>query len=341
VDQLMDQLCDLSMNESPFPPLERISQAVAERASALNRYPDNRVAALTGALAEWLGVPAESVLVGPGSAGLLQHLAQSLGPKPEIVHAQLCFEGYPLIVRNAGARGVEVPLDGYRHDLPAMAKAVTEDTRCVFVCNPNNPTGTAVDRAALEEFLDAIPDDVPVIVDEAYRDFAVGPDQPDALELFRARSNVSVLRTFSKAYGLAALRVGYAVVPAPLAPAARMAGAVFFPNALAQTAALACMEPEVVAEVARRSAAVVAERERLRAGLTAAGLTVAPSRANFLWLPLGAAAAGFAEQARRAGFLVMAVPGVGVRVTVGTPEVDDRFCAFAAAQAAEVTRREP
>ena len=324
----MDRPHDLSMNETPFPPLPQIMKIVEERAAQLNRYPDYATAQLTAALAGSLAVSPASVLIGPGSAGLLQHFAQSLGPKPEIVHAQLSFEAYPAIVRNAGARAVEVPMDGYRHDLRAMADAVTGDTRCVFVCTPNNPTGAAVRRAELEEFLDRVPADVPVVIDEAYREFVDDPDVPDAMDAFRARDNVCVLRTFSKAYGLAALRVGYAIVPERLAMAARMVGGVFFPNALAQAAATACLEPEVVAEVERRCAEIAVLRAKFGAALAGLGLTVAPSQANFLWLPLGPAAAGFAERAREAGFLVRAIPGAGVRVTVGTEEANDGFRAF-------------
>jgi histidinol-phosphate aminotransferase len=325
----MDRPHDLSMNETPFPPLPQIRRIVEERAGELNRYPDYATSELTAALSRTLAVSPASVLVGPGSAGLLQHFAQSLGPKPEIVYAQPSFEAYPAIVRNAGARAVEVPLDGYRHDLRAMAEAVTSDTRCVFVCTPNNPTGPAVRRAELEEFLDRVPSDVPVIVDEAYREFVDDPDVPDAMDAFRARDNVCVLRTFSKAYGLAALRVGYAIVPERLAMPARMVGGVFFPNALAQAAAVACLEPGVVAEVERRCAEIAVMRAKFGATLAGLGLTVAPSQANFVWLPLGPEAVDFAERARRAGFLVRAIPGAGVRVTVGTEEANDGFRAFA------------
>lgn len=325
----MDSPQDLSMNETPFPPLPQIRKIVEERAAALNRYPDYATSELTAALARTLAVPPAAVLVGPGSAGLLQLFAQSLGPKPEIVYAQLSFEAYPAIVRNAGARAVEVPMDGYRHDLPAMAEAVTAETRCVFVCSPNNPTGAAVQRAELAEFLDRVPADVPVVIDEAYREFADDPDVPDAMDFYRARDNVCVLRTFSKAYGLAALRVGYAIVPQRLAMPARMVGGVFFANALAQAAAAACLEPDVVAEVERRCAEVAAMRAKLGASLADLGLPVAPSQANFLWLPLGAAAVGFGERARGAGFLVRVIPGAGVRVTVGSAEANEAFRAFA------------
>ncbi|WP_089157732.1 histidinol-phosphate transaminase [Micromonospora sp. NBS 11-29] len=319
---------DLSMNETPYPPLPGVRRIVADGAAALQRYPDRTSSALVAALSARLDVGPEAILVGPGSAGLCQHLVQSLGPRPEVVHAALSFEGYPLIIRNAGARAVPVPLRGYDHDLPAMADAVTERTRCVLLCNPNNPTGAVLRRAEVEAFLDRVPADVPVIVDEAYREFVTDPDVPDGMDLYRAYDNVCVLRTFSKAYGLAALRVGYAVVPPRLTQAAALTGAVFFPNALAQAAAVASLTPEVTTELTRRCADLVASRARLVDALRDLGLTVAPSEANFVWLPLGERAAAFAERARAAGILVMALPGAGVRITVGSDEANDRLCAF-------------
>ncbi|MFI5837376.1 histidinol-phosphate transaminase [Micromonospora sp. NPDC051300] len=326
---------DLSMNETPYPPLPSIRRIVTDGAAALQRYPDRTASALVSALTARLGVGPEAILVGPGSAGLCQHLVQSLGPRPEVVHAALSFEGYPLIVANAGARAVPVPMDGYDHDLPAMADAVTEQTRCVLLCNPNNPTGAALRRDEVRAFLDRIPADVPVIVDEAYREFVTDPDAPDGMELYRAYDNVCVLRTFSKAYGLAALRIGYAVVPPRLTRAAALTGAVFFPNALAQAAAVASLSPDVTPELTRRCTELVAARTRLVGALRGLGVTVAPSEANFVWLPLGERAMSFADGARAAGILVMALPGAGVRITVGSDEANDRLLAFVRAALAE------
>jgi histidinol-phosphate aminotransferase len=324
----VDQLDDLSMNETPYPPLPALRRVVEEGAARLNRYPDRTAGALTGALARSLGVGPEAVLVGPGSAGLCQHLVRALGSKPDVVYPALSFEGYPLIVGNAGANGVPVPMDGYRIDLSAMAAAVTGATRCVLLCNPNNPTGSVLHRAELDDFLDRVPAGVPVIIDEAYRDFVTDSDVPDAVHIHRAHPNVCVLRTFSKSYGLAALRVGYAVVPPELAPAARMIGMVFFPGTLGQTAALRALEPDVTAELERRCATLARSRARLTADLRGLGLTVAPSQANFLWLPLGERAVPFAAAAREAGILVMALDGRGVRITIGSDEANDRLLAF-------------
>ncbi|SCF45245.1 histidinol-phosphate aminotransferase [Micromonospora matsumotoense] len=319
---------DLSMNETPYPPLPSIRRIVENGAGALQRYPDRTSSALVGALSARLGVGPEAILVGPGSAGLCQHLVQALGPKPEVVHPALSFEGYPLIIRNVGARGVPVPMDGYRHDLPAMAAAVTDQTRCVLLCNPNNPTGAVLHRDEIEDFLARVPADVPVIIDEAYREFVTDPQVPDGMDLYRAHGNVCVLRTFSKAYGLAALRVGYAVVPPRVTPLAAMTGAVFFPNSLAQAAAVASLDEAVTPELTRRCAELAVSRSRLIDDLRGLGLTVAPSEANFVWLPLGERATPFADRAREAGILVMAIPGAGVRITVGTGEANARLCAF-------------
>jgi histidinol-phosphate aminotransferase len=323
-----DRLDDLSMNETPYPPLPTLQRVVEEGAARLNRYPDRTAGALTAGLAERLGVGPEAILIGPGSAGLCQHLVQSFGPRPDVVHPALSFEGYPLIVRNAGANGVPVPMDGYRHDLPAMAAAVTEATRCVLICNPNNPTGAVLHSDELEQFLGALPVDVPVVIDEAYRDFVTDPDVPDAMDLYRAYDNVCVLRTFSKAYGLASLRIGYAIVPPRLAMPVRMIGAVFFPGALGQAAALRALELDVTAELRQRCSTLVESRTRLTEDLRALGLPVAPSEANFLWLPLGERATPFAEAARAAGILVMSLDGKGVRITIGSAEANDRLCDF-------------
>lgn len=321
---------DLSMNETPYPPLPSIRRLVQEGTEELHRYPDRLSTGLVSALADRLGVGPEALVVGPGSAGVCQLLVQALGPRPDVVAPALSFEGYPLIVRNVGANGVYVPMAGYAHDLPAMAAAVTERTRCVLICNPNNPTGAALHRDELTEFLDRVPADVPVIIDEAYREFVTDPDVPDAMDLYRSHENVCVLRTFSKAYGLATLRVGYAVLPPRLTPSVRLMAAVFFPGGLAQAAARASLEPAVTAELRDRCATLAASRSQLIDALRGLGLTVAPSEANFVWLPLVQRATAFADAARQAGILVMALDGQGVRITIGTPDANERLVRFAA-----------
>ncbi|MER7279080.1 aminotransferase class I/II-fold pyridoxal phosphate-dependent enzyme [Dactylosporangium sp. NPDC000244] len=323
---------DLSMNESPFPPIPAVLDAVREAAARLQRYPDFRSAELVAALAKHLDVPDGELVLGPGSAGLIQLLIQALDPgRDEIVHPALSFEGYPLMAANLRNRSVAVPLAGLTHDLDAMAAAVTERTRCVLLCNPNNPTGAVLTHAEITAFLARVPDDVVVIIDEAYREYVTDGDYADGLALRRAHDNVCVVRTFSKAHGLAALRVGYAVVPPRIAGPARMAGVLFYPGGLAQVAALACLEPGALDECARRCAELVAVRDRLAAALAAAGLPVAPTQTNFLWLPLGAGSDAFARRCAAAGILVRAFPEVGVRVTVGDEAGNDRLLAVARA----------
>ncbi|BCJ69378.1 histidinol-phosphate transaminase [Polymorphospora rubra] len=324
----MSNPVDLSMNETPYPPLPSVRRLVEQGAGQLNRYPDHASKALVGAIAAHLDVPPEHVLVGPGSAGLCQHVLAGLDrTRGEVLHAALSFEAYPLLIANAGARPVPVPLDGFRHDLAAIADAVTADTRAVLLCNPNNPTGAVLHRAEVEAFLDRIPPDVVVIIDEAYREFVTDPDVPDGIDLYRGRDNVCVLRTFSKAYGLATLRVGYAVAGARVGAASRMAGMVFFPGGLGQAAAVASLAADATAELATRLADLAAERRWLAQALTGYGLPVAPSEANFLWLPLGDAATGFAQRLGEAGVLVRPYPGHGVRITVGDRPANERLLA--------------
>jgi histidinol-phosphate aminotransferase len=327
----LPSMLDLSMNETPYPPLPGIARLVVDGAQRLNRYPDHSAGRLITTLAGRLAVSPEQVAVGPGSAGLCQHILQALGPqRTEVVHAALSFEAYPLLIANAGGQPVAVPMAGYRCDLPAMAAAVNERTRCILVCSPNNPTGAPVHRAELAELIQRVPADVTIVVDEAYREFVQDPDAADGLEAARRHPNVCVLRTFSKAYGLAALRVGYAVGAPGLIRAAHMLSMVFFPSGPGQLAAAASLDPAIQAELAQRCAELAGERDRLGQRLRAAGLPVAPSEANFLWLAVGERAAGFAEACREAGVLVRAYPGHGVRVTVATRPENERFLALAA-----------
>jgi histidinol-phosphate aminotransferase len=236
---------------------------------------------------------------------------------------------YPLLAQVAGARSIQVPLvpgrpDGPAdtHDLGALAAAVDDSTRVVFVCNPNNPTGTAVRLPALERFLDAVPADTLVVLDEAYREFVTDPDVPDGLELMRGRPNVAVLRTFSKAWGLAGLRVGYLVAEDPaVADAVRRTHVPFSVSSLAQAAAVAALASED--EVRRRCTAVTAERARLTDALRERGLVVSDSQANFVWLPVGEEAAGLAAALESRAVITRPFAGEGIRVTVGTPEEDD------------------
>ncbi|TQM29388.1 histidinol-phosphate transaminase [Nocardia bhagyanarayanae] len=322
----------LASNETTLPPLPAAAKAIAEAAELAHRYPDNQAAELRAALADFLGVTPAHVAVGCGSVALCQELVQitCAAPTDEVLFAWRSFEAYPIVTQVGNATAVQVPLTPeLTHDLDAMAAAVTERTRLVFVCNPNNPTGTAHGREALIRFLDAVPAHVLVVLDEAYYEYLrlTPQDRPDGVELGRTRPNVVVLRTFSKAYGLAGLRVGYAVGDPEVIAALMKVHIPFSVNRVAQAAAIASLEARL--ELLDRTDAVVLERDRMRAALLAAGYSVPPSETNFVWLPLGARSAEFGEASAEAGVLVRPYGADGVRVTVGDSHENDQFLGFA------------
>ena len=323
-----DQVDKLSSNENPYPPLPSVLAAMRADLERVNRYPDATSSELITALSAALAVPAEHVVPGTGSLGVTKDLLRAAaGDGDEVVFAWRSFEAYPLLAWATGATPVPVPLRDERHDLEAMADAVTDRTRMVIVCNPNNPTSTAVRRAELERLLDRVPDDVLVVLDEAYREFVDDTDVPDGIALYRERPNVAVLRTFSKAYGLARLRVGYAVAHPPVTAALRACSTPFGVSGLAQTAALASLKAEP--ELLDRVQTLVVERDRVTRALRAAGWTVPDSQANFVWLRLGAQTPAFADACGAAGVMVRPFGDEGVRITIGTPEQNDRLLKIA------------
>jgi histidinol-phosphate aminotransferase len=321
----------LASNEVPYGPLPGVVDAVAEAAAGAHRYPDMAVVALRDALAERHGVAADRVATGCGSVALCEHLARvTCLPGDEIVYPWRSFEAYPIIAAATGATSVRVPNDaGHGHDLRAMADAITDRTRMVVVCNPNNPTGTSVRRADLDRFLAAVPDDVLVVLDEAYREFVTDPDVPDGLEAYGDRPNVVVLRTLSKAWGLAGLRVGFLVAQPEVAATVRKVVTPFSTSVAAQAGALAALRQ--AEEVRRRCTLVVAERERVTEAIRRLVPDVPPSQANFVWLPLGDRSADFGRACEKQGVIVRPFQGDGVRVTIGTPAENDAFLAAAAA----------
>ncbi|MFE3292778.1 histidinol-phosphate transaminase [Rhodococcus sp. NPDC059234] len=324
----------LASNETTAGPLPSVAAAITESALGVNRYPDNGSVALREALANKLGVSVDRVAAGCGSVSLCQELVQiTAGPGDEVLFAWRAFEVYPVVARVAGATPVQVPLTAdHVHDLDAMLAAVTDRTRVIFVCNPNNPTGTAVPQDALERFLDAVPDHIMVILDEAYIEYMRPGDQagaqiPDGVALADGRSNVVVLRTFSKAYGLAGLRVGYAVADPAIVAALSKVHIPFAVSTVAQAAAIASLA--AADELLARTDGIVAERRRMRDTLLGAGYEVPASNANFVWLPLGDRSAEFAEASAAAGVLVRPYGTDGVRITIGDPNENDAFLAFA------------
>ncbi|MFJ4772701.1 histidinol-phosphate transaminase [Streptomyces uncialis] len=325
----------LSSNENPYPPLPGVLERVVAASDTFNRYPDMACTVLMNELADRFGVPVSHLATGTGSVGVAQQLLQATsGPGDEVIYAWRSFEAYPIITQISGATSVRVPLTaGEVHDLDAMADAITERTRLIFVCNPNNPTGTVVRRAELERFLDRVPGDVLVVLDEAYREFIRDPEVPDGAQVYRDRPNVCVLRTFSKAYGLAGLRVGFAIAHEPVAAALRKTAVPFGVSQLAQDAAVASLRAED--ELLGRVGSLVAERSRVVAALTGQGWTVPETHANFVWLRLGDRASDFAAACERAGAVVRPFAGEGVRISIGETEGNDIFL-----RAAEAFRKE-
>ncbi len=320
----------ISSNENPYPPLPSVLAAMQQAMESINRYPDLASGRLVEALARRFDVPADHLALGTGSVGVAQQIAQvTSGPGDEIVYAWRSFEAYPIITQLVGATSVQVPLDADEgHDLPAMLAAITDRTRLVFVCTPNNPTSAVVDGADLEKFLDAVPSDVLVVLDEAYVEFVRDSGAADGLALYRSRPNVCVLRTFSKAYGLAGVRVGFVVAHPEVAEAVRKAAVPFGVSTLAQVAAIASLDAED--ELRERVELLVAERTRVLAALRAQGWTTPESQANFVWLRLGNRSAEFGEACSSAGVVVRPYGEDGVRVTIGEAEASDRFLAVAA-----------
>jgi histidinol-phosphate aminotransferase len=317
----------LASNEVPYGPLPGVLEAITEAVGGFHRYPDMGVIALRQVLAERCGVDPDRIATGCGSVALAEHLAHATCvPGDEVIYSWRSFEAYPILTATAGATSVRVPNTAeHGHDLPAMAAAVTGNTRMVFVCNPNNPTSTAARAAELDAFLDAVPDNVLVVLDEAYREFVTDPAVPDGLVRYGDRPNVAVLRTLSKAWGLAGVRIGYLVAAPEVAATVRKVVTPFSTSAVAQVAALAALRAED--EMTRRVAAVIVERERVLTAVRKTISGVPESQANFVWLPLGERSAEFAATCERERVIVRAFPGDGVRVTIGTPEENDAFLA--------------
>jgi histidinol-phosphate aminotransferase len=334
----------LSSNENPFPTLQAVIDAIAD--SSVNRYPDGAATALRARLAERFGVTADEIQAGAGSVSILSQLIQAAaGPGDEVVYAWRSFEAYPGLVTVSGATSVHVPLRSggdleATHDLQAMAAAVTERTRVILVCTPNNPTSTIITADDFEAFMATVPDTVLVLLDEAYREFVTDPDAVDGIPLLKKYPNLVVLRTFSKAYGLAGLRVGYAVGPAYILDAARATAVPLSVTEPAQRAALAALdhEPELLEQVA----ALIERRESVERGLADRGwtgdLAIPAAQGNFVWLPTGDQTVAAAEILERHGIVARVFPPDGIRVSIGEPESVETLLR-AAAEVVETLRK--
>ncbi|MFE8886047.1 histidinol-phosphate transaminase [Pseudarthrobacter enclensis] len=324
----------LSSNENPLPPLPAVLEAIAGQTD-FNRYPDPLSTRLRTALAGFLQVPAEDIVTGAGSLGALNQILATFagqnedGKPDEVIYAWRSFEAYPISVGLAGAQSVQVPVtaDG-RHDLDAMAAAVSARTKVILLCTPNNPTGPALTAAETEAFIRSVPTHVVVVIDEAYQEFVRSADAVDGLSLYRKYPNVVVLRTFSKAHGLAGLRVGYSVAGPGLTQHLRVAATPFAVSQIAETAAIVSLQNFGL--VVERVQSLVDERTRVLTGLRALGWAVPDAQGNFVWLDLGTHSADFAARAAAQALSVRAFPGEGVRVSIGEQEANTRFLALCA-----------
>lgn len=313
----------LSSNENPYPPLPGVLEAVAEASGRMNRYPDATNAALLAGVADRYGLEQDQVAFGTGSVAVLYHLLQVVcEPGDEVIYAWRSFEAYPIAVQATGAVAVQVPLGpGATHDLAAMRAAITERTKVIMVCTPNNPTGPVVRHDDLVAFIESVPDHIMIMVDEAYVEFVRDPEAARGLETLAGHPNVVVLRTFSKAYGLAGFRVGFCVADPVVASAVRAVSLPFGVSITAQAAVVASLAAEP--ELLQRVDALVEERTRVLDGMRELGFDVPDTQGNFFWLPAGErtleVASAFIEQ----GLMVRPFDGDGIRISIGETEAND------------------
>ncbi|OYN84655.1 histidinol-phosphate transaminase [Parenemella sanctibonifatiensis] len=314
----------LSSNEVPFGPLPQAVEAAHAALVAGQLYPDAGAAALRLAIGGFHGLPEDQVLVGSGAVGVLYELLTALcEADDEVVYAWRSFEAYPIAVQLTGASSVRVPLTAEAgHDLPAMAAAITPATKAVIICTPNNPTGVSLSHDEIADFLTQVPDTVAVILDEAYHEFDDSPDRVRAVELLELHPNLVALRTFSKAYGLAGLRIGYGLARAEVVAEVGKAHLPFSASSAAQAAAIASLEHSDAGLARLRP--VLAERARLVALLAESNIEVPSTSANFVWLETGERTDEIAEALSADGITARPFAGEGIRVSVGTAEATDR-----------------
>jgi histidinol-phosphate aminotransferase len=313
----------LSSNENPAGAPEAVLASLP--GSAVHAYPDPGSSALITALATYTGLAPDQLAVGCGSVSLCQNAVQiAADPGDEVVYAWRSFEAYPIVTAISTARSVQVPLaPGARHDVEAMVAAVTDRTRVLFLCTPNNPTGPAIKHREVQWVLREVPDNLLVVIDEAYHEYVSDPAAVRALELAAEHPNVLVLRTFSKAFGLAGLRVGYAMGSPEVIAAMRKVATPFGVSSVAQAAAVAALQPEGVAHMRDSVGTAVAERDRMATHLRGEGWDVPDTQANFVWIAT-ASAGDLAARLDRQGLTVRSFPGEGIRVSTGPREANDR-----------------
>ena len=322
----------LSSNENPFGPVSAVIEAIRRYAESGQpcRYPETTCSALRSRIGETFGVDPDDVVAGAGSLGALMQIITTFagagedGRKDEVIFAWRSFEAYPIVVRAAGAQDVQVPLTAdHRHDLEAMTRAITDRTRVILLCTPNNPTGPSLSTAEVESFLGTVPPHIMVVIDEAYIEFNRAPDAVDGVDVYRRYPNVVVLRTFSKAHGLANLRVGYSIAGPQITQYLRVMATPFAVSSLAEQAAIASLDH--LDEVQERVQRVVDERERVVASLRELGFEVPQSEGNFFWLPLAERTPELVEAAGTQALSVRGFGTEGARVSVGEVEANDRL----------------
>jgi histidinol-phosphate aminotransferase len=324
----------LSSNENPFPPLPGVIEATAAAVARMNRYPDIANTEMTHALGSRLGVPGSQLAFGTGSVAVLYHLLQATCEAgDEVAYAWRSFEAYPIAVQLTGATSVPVPLGpGAVHDLAGLRRAVTSATKVIMLCTPNNPTGPALQHRQVIDFIDSLPDHIMIILDEAYVEFVTDPQRLRGLDAMAGRPNVVVLRTFSKAYGLAGFRVGYCVADADVAAAVRAVSLPFGVSIAAQAAVIASLEAESL--LLDRVADLVKARDALAVGLRDLGFAVPDAQGNFVWLSGGSRTEAYAAAFARAGIAVRPYSAGrdwdGLRITVGEPAANSRVLEVAA-----------
>ncbi len=319
------QVFKLSSNENPYPPLPSVVDAISKAALDVNRYPDPLNTEMIAAIARRYDVDVDNVGVGTGSVAVLGHIIEAMvAPDEEVMFAWRSFEAYPIWVQICAGKSVQVPLTAeFGHDFDAMLQAITPKTRVIFVCTPNNPTGTAVMHDELDNFLSKVPSDILVVIDEAYGEFIRDKNVADGLKLFRKYPNVAVLRTFSKAYGLAGLRIGFVIAQPNIADYVRRTSIPFGVSGVAQAAVVASLQPAAEAELLSRVDDIVAERERVLGQLREAGWQIPPQHANFFWLPT-TDVDEIRSVCEAAGVAVRPFPE-GLRITIGETEANNRI----------------
>ena len=322
------EIIKLASNENPLGPSPLAIAAAQAELARVHRYPESEAPVLRGALARHLGVGADELVLGNGSNELLELLVRTFcSGNQRVVFAEPSFVVYRLACLAHGVPFTEVALDGYTHDLPAMARAVGPDTRLVFIANPNNPTGTHVGGKALSAFLETLPPDVLVVLDEAYAEYTDAADYPDGLQFRKQHPNTIVVRTFSKIYGLAGLRLGYAVLPPDLAGYVHRVRAPFNVSSIAQAAGVAALTDRE--HVARSRALNLAEKAFMQQGLAVMGLAVVPSQANFVLVDVARPASAVYEAMLTHGVIVRAIPPLPsmLRISLGTRHENQRCLA--------------